>query len=381
MTNNSDQDYRSLKEQPFVSHLIELRDRVMRAFIAVMVFFVCLFPWANDLYQLVSKPLLAVLPDGQNMIATGVISPFLAPFKLTLVTAIFLAMPVILYQLWAFIAPGLYKHEKRVLMPMVGSSALLFYLGAFFAYKVVFPLIFEFMKMTTPEGVDMIPDITQYLELVLTLFFAFGLAFEVPIATIIVVWMGLTTPDKLTQKRPYVVVGAFCIGMFLTPPDVISQTLLAIPMLLLFEVGIIFSRIIVRNREERENCDSEEPATDPDDSGTDAETVETDLVDDAEERPVKKPKRQSKTAGIAAAEMVELQPQENPGAEDEDAEDEDAEDEEEIISGPTDDMLSLDGDRMFDQDRFTPMTEEELDIELGNVDAEPEETDEVDKDA
>ncbi len=222
----------------------------------------------------------------------------------------------------------------------------------------------------------MIPDITQYLELVLTLFFAFGLAFEVPIATIIVVWMGLTTPDKLTQKRPYVVVGAFCIGMFLTPPDVISQTLLAIPMLLLFEVGIIFSRIIVRNREERENCDSEEPATDPDDSGTDAETVETDLVDDAEERPVKKPKRQSKTAGIAAAEMVELQPQENP-----DAEDEDAEDEEEIISGPTDDMLSLDGDRMFDQDRFTPMTEEELDIELGNVDAEPEETDEVDKDA
>ncbi|MCP3670326.1 MAG: twin-arginine translocase subunit TatC [Gammaproteobacteria bacterium] len=374
MTNNSDQDYRSLKEQPFVAHLIELRDRVMRAFIVVMVIFVCLFPWANDLYQLVSKPLLAVLPDGQNMIATGVISPFLAPFKLTLVTAIFLAMPVILYQLWAFIAPGLYKHEKRVLMPMVGSSALLFYLGAFFAYKVVFPLIFEFMKMTTPEGVDMIPDITQYLELVLTLFFAFGLAFEVPIATIIVVWMGLTTPDKLTQKRPYVVVGAFCIGMFLTPPDVISQTLLAIPMLLLFEVGIIFSRIIVRNREERESCDSEEPKTDPGDSDADAdaETEDADQNDEAEEQPVKKPKRSSKTAGIAAAEMVELQPQENPAG---------TEGEEETITGPSDDMLSLDGDRMFEKDRFTPLTEEELDIELGNVDAEPEETDEVDKDA
>ncbi|MCP4996745.1 MAG: twin-arginine translocase subunit TatC [Gammaproteobacteria bacterium] len=373
MTNNSDQDYRTLKEQPFVTHLIELRDRVMRAFIAVLVIFVCLFPWANDLYQMVSKPLLEVLPEGQNMIATGVISPFLAPFKLALVTAIFLAMPVILYQLWAFIAPGLYKHEKRVLMPMVGSSALLFYLGAFFAYKIVFPLIFEFMKMTTPEGVDMIPDITQYLELVLTLFFAFGLAFEVPIATIIIVWMGLTTPDKLTQKRPYVVVGAFCMGMFLTPPDVISQTLLAIPMLLLFEVGIIFSRIIVRNKEEREKCESESE-THPDEPNPGGEAAAVDAGDqdsegEAEPKPERKPRRQPRTAGIAAAEMVEIQ---NEGSE--------PEDEEETITGPADDMLSLDGDRMFEKDRFTPLTEEELDAELGNDDVEPGEAEEVDKD-
>ncbi|OQX42747.1 MAG: twin arginine-targeting protein translocase TatC, partial [Candidatus Sedimenticola endophacoides] len=249
MTNPNDPAADALKEQPFVSHLIELRDRLIRMVGAVGAIFLVLFPFANDLYQLISKPLLAVLPDGQNMIATGVISPFLAPFKLALVAAIFIAMPVILYQLWAFIAPGLYKHERRVLMPMVGSSALLFYCGALFAYLVVFPLVFQFMKLTTPVGVDMIPDITQYLEFVLTLFFAFGLAFEVPIATVILVWMGVTTPDKLKEKRPFIIVGAFCIGMLLTPPDVISQTLLAFPMWVLFEVGLFFSRIVHRQRQ------------------------------------------------------------------------------------------------------------------------------------
>ncbi len=252
MTTQNRKADESLQEQPFVSHLMELRDRLMRALVFVLVFLVVLLPFSNDIYQFISKPLLEQLPEGQEMIAIGVISPFLAPFKLTLVVAIFIAMPFILYQFWAFVAPGLYKHERRVMLPMVGSSALLFYLGAAFAYFVVIHLVIAFMVATTPEGVSMAPDITQYLEFVLTLFFAFGLAFEVPIATIILVWMGLTTPAKLAGKRPYVIVGAFCIGMLLTPPDVISQTLLAIPMWLLFEIGVLFSRMILRDKAARE---------------------------------------------------------------------------------------------------------------------------------
>jgi len=317
----------TLKEQPFVTHLLELRDRVMRAFIGVLVIFVCLFPWANELYQMVSKPLLEVLPEGQNMIATGVISPFLAPFKLTLVAAIFLAMPLILYQMWAFIAPGLYKREKRILMPMVGSSALLFYLGAFFAYAVVFPLIFDFMKMTTPEGVDMIPDITQYLELVLTLFFAFGIAFEVPIATIIVVWMGMTTPDKLIQKRPYVIVGAFCLGMFLTPPDVISQTLLALPMWILFEFGVIASRFI------RKKEDDEEEGADPD--------------GDPEPDP-DKPAGKTSEANVVAATATAGETIQSPEGE------------------PSVESQLSD----FDAERYQHLSEEELDKELDLIEAE-----------
>ncbi|MES9913373.1 MAG: twin-arginine translocase subunit TatC, partial [Candidatus Sedimenticola sp. 4PFRAG1] len=259
MTQSNDPaDSSSLAEQPFVSHLIELRDRLLRAVVAIIIIFLVLFPFANDIYQVISAPLLAKLPQGDQMIATGVISPFLAPFKLALVAAIFLAMPFLLYQLWSFIAPGLYKHEKRVLIPMVGSSALLFYLGSAFAFYVVFPLVFAFMVATTPDGVNMAPDITQYLEFVLTLFFAFGLAFEVPIATIILVWMGMTTPESLSNKRPYIIVGAFCIGMLLTPPDVISQTLLALPMWVLFEVGLFFSRIVYRDRQKRKAAEDAE---------------------------------------------------------------------------------------------------------------------------
>ncbi len=267
MTSNNEQADTPLQEQPFVSHLVELRDRLLRAVVAVVVVFVGLFPFANDIYQFVSKPLLEKLPQGQEMIATGVISPFLAPFKLSLVVSIFIAMPYLLYQLWAFVAPGLYKHEKKVLMPMVGTSALLFYMGAAFAYFVVFPLVFSFMVATTPAGVSMAPDITQYLEFVLTLFFAFGIAFEVPIATIILVWMGITTPDALVEKRPYIIVGAFSVGMLLTPPDVISQILMALPMWLLFEVGVIFSRAVARERAQREaaaDLDAEETASTPD---------------------------------------------------------------------------------------------------------------------
>lgn len=238
------------QEQPFLAHLVELRDRLLRAVIVVLVIFLGLFSFANDLYHLLAAPLLAKLPEGQTMIATGVISPFLTPFKLALVASIFLAMPFILYQVWAFIAPGLYRHEKRIAFPLLVSSVFLFYLGMAFAYYVVFPLVFGFMATTTPEGVVQAPDISQYLDFVLKLFFAFGVAFEVPIATILLVLAGVTTPESLTAKRPYIIVAAFVVGMLLTPPDVISQTLLAVPMWLLFEIGVFFSRVLLRRREQ-----------------------------------------------------------------------------------------------------------------------------------
>ena len=251
-------DEPSLPEQPFISHLIELRDRLMRMLLVVLVVFLCLFPFGNDIYIFVAKPLMKVLPAGTSMIATQVASPFLTPFKLALVTAVFVSMPYILHQFWAFIAPGLYQHEKRLALPLLASSVVLFYLGAAFAYAVVFPLVFAFLTGTAPEGVAVMTDITHYLDFVLTLFFAFGLAFEVPIATIVLVMAGATTPESLAAKRPYVIVGAFVIGMLLTPPDVISQTLLALPMWLLFEIGLLFSRLLVRERRRAE--DQQAPA-------------------------------------------------------------------------------------------------------------------------
>jgi sec-independent protein translocase protein TatC len=371
MTQDTDQDYDALKEQPFISHLVELRDRLIRIVAVVLLIFLCLFPWANDIYIMVASPLMAHLPEGTSMIATEVASPFLTPFKLSLVAAMFLSMPYSLFQLWSFIAPGLYKHEKRMVVPLVVSSTILFYLGMVFAYYVVFPLVFGFLTGTVPDGVTVATDIGKYLDFVLTLFFAFGMAFEVPIATIILVSMGITTPDSLTDKRPYIIVGAFCVGMLLTPPDVISQTLLALPMLILFELGVFFSRIIQRRKGEQDECDTDPDDSNPDGSGSPgsgAEPADTDADagEQAESRPEKKPGRQPQTAGIAAAEMAELQPDETPGQQAD----------EEIITGPADDMLSLDGDRMFEEDRFTPMTEEELDLELGNVEAELEEGDE-----
>ena len=235
-----------LDEQPFMSHLMELRDRVLRMVLAVLVAFLLLMPFANQLFSLLAGPLTAHLPAGSSMIAIEVASPFLIPFKLALVMAIFLAMPFILYQVWGFVAPGLYRHERSKVMPLLVSSTLLFYAGAAFAYFVVFPLVFAFLTGTAPEGVSVMTDIGKYLDFVLTLFFAFGVAFEVPIATILLVWSGTVTPATLRKQRPYVIVGAFVIGMLLTPPDVISQTLLALPMWLLYEVGIVMSRYFVR---------------------------------------------------------------------------------------------------------------------------------------
>ena len=233
-------------EQPFISHLVELRDRILRMVVAIFLVFLVLFPFANDIYVYVAAPLMAQLPEGTSMIATQVASPFLTPFKLALVAAVFVSMPYLLYQLWAFVAPGLYRHEKRLAVPLLVSSILLFYLGMAFAYYVVFPLVFAFLTGTAPEGVAVMTDISAYLDFVLTLFFAFGIAFEIPIATILLVSAGITTPEDLVSKRPYVIVGVFVVGMFLTPPDVISQTLLALPMWLLFELGILFSRFFQR---------------------------------------------------------------------------------------------------------------------------------------
>lgn len=232
----------SSAEMPLVEHLIELRSRLLKGIVAVGIILLALLPFTNELYTLLAAPLLRHLPAGTSMIATEVASPFLTPFKLALVASIFLAMPALLYQLWAFVAPGLYQHERTLIFPLLLTSTVLFYLGAAFAYFVVFPLVFRFFVMAAPEGVAVMTDISKYLDFVLTLFFAFGFAFEVPIATVLLVWSGATSPEALVKKRPYIIVGAFVIGMLLTPPDVISQTLLAVPMWLLFEVGVFFSR-------------------------------------------------------------------------------------------------------------------------------------------
>jgi sec-independent protein translocase protein TatC len=240
-----------LAEGTLLSHLIELRTRLLRISLSVLVVFLALLPWADDIFSMVSEPLREVLPGGQ-MIATQVASPLLTPFKLTFFTALFIAMPIVLFQIWAFVAPGLYRKEKRFAMPLLASSIVLFYLGIAFAYFVVFPLMFGFFTAIAPEGVEVQTDISQFLDFITTIFFAFGLAFEVPIATVLVVWTGLTTPKKLGKARPYVFLGAFVLGMFLTPPDMISQTLLAIPVYLLYELGIVMSKVFAIREEEPE---------------------------------------------------------------------------------------------------------------------------------
>ncbi len=302
MTEDRDKKNEKLKELPFVSHLVELRDRLIRVVAVVFLIFFCLYWYANDIYIMVAKPLMAHLPDGTSMIATEVASPFLTPFKLALVAAIFLSMPYTLYQLWAFIAPGLYRHEKRMVMPLVVSSTILFYAGMLFAYYVVFPLIFGFLTAAAPEGITVATDIGKYLDFVLTLFFAFGMAFEVPVAIIILVSMGITTPDSLVEKRPYIIVGAFCVGMLLTPPDVISQTLLALPMLVLFELGVFFSRAMVGKQDGDEGCGDE-----------------------------------SMTAGAEAGETEE------------------------------DDVLSLEGDEIYAEGRYTTQSDDEMDDEFDDA--------------
>ena len=236
-----------LAEGTLLSHLIELRSRLLVIATAVVIAFIVLLPFSRDIFTLVSEPLRDVLP-GNAMIATAVASPLLTPFKLTFFAALFLVMPVVLFQVWNFIAPGLYKNEKRFAIPLLATSIVLFYLGIAFAYFVVFPLIFGFFASIAPEGVEVQTDITQFLDFITTIVFAFGIAFEVPVATVLIVWAGLTDIEKLGKARPYVFLMAFIAGMFLTPPDVISQSLLAVPVYLLYELGIIMSRIFIKNK-------------------------------------------------------------------------------------------------------------------------------------
>ena len=238
-----------------LSHLVELRQRLLRIAAAVVLVFIVLLPFSRTIFTMVSEPIREALP-GQAMIATAVASPLLTPFKLTFFVALFIAMPVVLYQVWAFVAPGLYRNEKRFAIPLLASSIVLFYAGVAFAYFVVFPLMFNFFTAIAPEGVEVMTDISLYLDFITTIVLAFGLAFEVPIATVLIVWTGLTTPAKLGSARPYVFLTAFIFGMLLTPPDVISQTLLAVPVYLLYELGILMAKFFVRRPEE-------EPAEEP----------------------------------------------------------------------------------------------------------------------
>ena len=234
-----------LAEGTLMSHLLELRSRIMKATLAVVVVFLCLTPFTQRVFEAVSAPLIAVLPPGSQMIATDVASPFLTPFKTAFFVALFIAMPVVLFQVWQFVAPGLYKREKRFALPLIVSSILLFYTGMTFAYFVVFRLMFTFFARVVPGGVTMAPDISSYLSFVLGIFLAFGLAFEVPIATVMLIWSGLVSIKTLRSGRRYAFIGAFVLGAVLTPPDVFSQTLLAVPMYLLYEAGMIMARIML----------------------------------------------------------------------------------------------------------------------------------------
>ena len=229
-------------EDSFLSHLFELRDRLIRILLSVGIVFICLFPWAKDLYALLALPMLRVLPVGGQMIATDVVGVFLVPMKVTLMLAFLIALPYVLYQIWAFVAPGLYDHEKKLALPLVAASVFLFFVGMAFAYFLVFPTVFGFMSRIAPEGVAWMTDIEKYLSFVMTTFVAFGVTFEVPVVVVVLVRMGIVELATLKQWRPYVIVGAFVVGAIFTPPDVVSQLMLAIPLCLLFELGLLVAR-------------------------------------------------------------------------------------------------------------------------------------------
>jgi sec-independent protein translocase protein TatC len=237
-------------ESGFIGHLIELRDRLLRIVLCVLLVFLGTATYANEIYSYLAEPLLHHMPKNSTMIAIDVASPFFTPFKLAFVVAVFIAIPFILYQFWGFVAPGLYRHERLMVLPLLLASTILFYGGAAFAYFVVFPLVFGYLTASAPVGVAVMTDITTYLDFVLAMFFAFGVCFEIPVFTIVLVWAGIITPESLAQKRPYVIVGVFVVAMFLTPPDALSQTLLAVPMWMLFECGLLLSRLFTgKNRE------------------------------------------------------------------------------------------------------------------------------------
>ncbi len=238
------------KEMTFVQHLVELRNILLHSIIVVLVIFMSIFPFANEVYSFIAAPIIHVLPQDTNIIAIGIISPFLTPLKMSLIISVYVAMPYLLYKIWSFIAPALYKHEKQMILPLIVSTTILFYAGLLFSFYIVFPVIFGFLSSIGPNIVDFTPDIQYYLDFVLKVSFAFGVAFEVPIATILLIIFEITTVEKLKNNRPYIIIGAFILGMLLTPPDIISQTLIAIPIWLLFEAGLIFSPLFKQNKQE-----------------------------------------------------------------------------------------------------------------------------------
>lgn len=253
---SNEQDSAAANET-FVSHLVELRNRVLKASAAILVVFVCLMPWAGSIYDLLAMPMMAALPEGSQMIATGVITPFLVPVKVTLLVAFLVALPIVLYQAWAFVAPGLYVHEKRLVVPLVVSSSVLFIAGVAFCYYLVFGMVFKFINEFAPASIAVAPDIESYFGFVMTMFVAFGLTFEVPVVVIVLVRMGIVSVQKLKEIRPYVIVGAFIIAAIVTPPDVVSQLLLALPLCLLYEVGIWLAPLFVRATQPLEDAAEE----------------------------------------------------------------------------------------------------------------------------
>jgi len=258
----SDEEKKSedLAEGTLMSHLLELRDRLMKAMLGLLIAFIPCAIYANDLFTLIARPLIEKLPQGTSLIATNVVSPFMTPFKVAFYVGLFIAMPIVIYQIWAFVAPGLYKREKRFAVPLLVSSVLLFYAGAVFAYFAVFPVMFSYLVGTAPEGVSYMPDMAAYLDFVLTLFFAFGIAFEMPVAVVLLVITGLVNVDSLGKNRGYVIIGIFVVAAFLTPPDAISQTIMAAPMYLLYETGLLMARLVQKSRREAAEAAEKEEA-------------------------------------------------------------------------------------------------------------------------
>ena len=271
---------RKKEEMTFVQHLVELRDKLLHSVIAILLIFIGIFPFANEVYGFIAAPIINVLPADTNIIAIGVISPFLTPLKMALIFAVYLAMPYLLFQIWSFIAPALYKHEKQMIVPLIVSSTILFYAGILFSFYVVFPVIFGFLSSVGPSIVDFTPDIQYYLDFVLKVSFAFGVAFEVPIATILLIMFNITTIEKLKNNRPYVIIGAFILGMLLTPPDIISQVLIAIPMWLLFEAGLIFAPMFKRKNPTEPTNDDDPTKPSKDSQKNDADHDHNDESDD-----------------------------------------------------------------------------------------------------
>jgi len=243
--------------ESFIAHLVELRSRLMKAVVAVLLVFFCLFPWASKLYTLLAEPLLSKLPKGGQMIATDVTTPFFVPLKVALMAAFLIALPYILYQIWRFVAPGLYEHEKRLVWPLIIASTILFFCGMAFAYFAVFPIVFGFITASAPTGVAVMTDIDKYLSFVLTMFMAFGMTFQVPVAVVLLVRMGFVTVKKLREIRPYMVVGAFVVGAIFTPPDVVSQSMLALPLWLLYEAGIVVAAWVGRKKVKEEETEGQ----------------------------------------------------------------------------------------------------------------------------